>query len=217
MKTTRTIALLTTLFFYILTNLPVFAGAPLNDLADYQKYGDVRRHDGTVVKYPTAYEQFAGMHDQFAIFLGKKYNIGGQHQIDMVFPETDRKAMRLAALGPRYQRGTLFFLQFPKENDGVYISNNEQGYIDALLIEVSYATSDAVSFTLNEVLFSLAGALLTADMKVYREAVLAVIQGNKSYVDIWAEPLGKEHDGFYVRIMNVKNEQPFYRIAIFRP
>ena len=217
MKNTRVIALLTTLFFYMLANLPVFAGAPLNDLADYQKYGDVRRHDGTVVKYPTAYEQFGGIHDQFAAILGKKYSLGEQHHIDMVFPETDKKAMRLAALGPDYQRGTLFFLQFPKENDGVYISNNEQGYIDALLIEVSYATRDAVSFTMNEVLFSLGGALLTTDMTVHREAVLAVIQGNKSYVDIWAEPFGKEHDGFYVRIMNLKNEQPFYRIAIFRP
>lgn len=40
MNPLKIIALLTTLFFCMLANPSVFAGTPLNDLADYQNYGN---------------------------------------------------------------------------------------------------------------------------------------------------------------------------------
>lgn len=52
MRALRTIIFMTALFFFGMVSVPALAGAPLNDLSDYAAFGEVRRSDGVVVKYP---------------------------------------------------------------------------------------------------------------------------------------------------------------------
>ena len=112
-------------------------------------------------------------------------------------------------------------MEFPQKNNGIYLSTNAEGNIDALLIEVSYDTSAGPAFVENEILISFVSALLAADMLALRTAAAPVINGQKTYVDIWTTPLrtmmGQSGEGFYVRVMSLPNDQPFCRIAIFRP
>ena len=217
----RTIIFMTALFFFGMVSVPALAGAPLNDLSDYAAFGEVHRSDGVVIKYPAPYEYFAYMHNIFARQLLQQYQEDERHRIDMFYSETDRKLQRFAGLSAAYQRGMLYFMEFPQKNNGIYLSTNAEGNIDALLIEVSDDTSAGPAFVENEILISFVSALLAADMPALRTAAAPVINGQKAYVDIWTAPLrtmmGQSGEGFYVRVMSLPNDQPFCRIAIFRP
>ena len=221
MRALRTIIFMTALFFFGMVSVPALAGAPLNDLSDYAAFGEVRRSDGVVVKYPAPYEYFAYMHNIFARQLLQQYQEDERHRIDMFYSETDRKLQRFAGLSAAYQRGMLYFMEFPQKNNGIYLSTNAEGNIDALLIEVSDDTGAGPAFVENEILISFVSALLAADMPALRTAAAPVINGQKAYVDIWTTPLrtmmGQSGEGFYVRVMSLPNDQPFCRIAIFRP
>ena len=217
----RTIIFITALFFFGMVSVPALAGAPLNDLSDYAAFGEVRRSDGVVVKYPAPYEYFAYMHNIFARQLLQQYQEDERHRIDMFYSETDRKLQRFAGLSAADQRGMLYFMEFPQKNNGIYLSTNAEGNIDALLIEVSDDTGAGPAFVENEILISFVSALLAADMPALRTAAAPVINGQKAYVDIWTTPLrtmmGQSGEGFYVRVMSLPNDQLFCRIAIFRP
>lgn len=221
MRALRTIIFMTALFFFGMVSVPALAGAPLNDLSDYAAFGEVRRSDGVVVKYPASYEYFAYMHNIFARQLLQQYQEDERHRIDMFYSETDRKLQRFAGLSAAYQRGMLYFMEFPQKNNGIYLSTNAEGNIDALLIEVSDDTGAGPAFVENEILISFVSALLAADMPALRTAAAPVINGQKAYVDIWTTPLrtmmGQSGEGFYVRVMSLPNDQLFCRIAIFRP
>ena len=221
MRALRTIIFMTALFFFGMVSVPALAGAPLNDLSDSAVFGEVRRSDGVVIKYPAPYEYFAYMHNIFARQLFQQYQEDERHRIDMFYSETDRKLQRFAGLSAAYQRGMLYFMELPQKNNGIYLSTNAEGNIDALLIEVSYDTSAGPAFVENEILISFVSALLAADMPALRTAAVPVINRQKAYVDIWTTPLrtlmGQSGEGFYVRVMSLPNDQPFCRIAIFRP
>lgn len=170
MRALRTIIFMTALFFFGMVSVPALAGAPLNDLSDYAAFGEVRRSDGVVVKYPAPYEYFAYMHNIFARQLLQQYQEDERHRIDMFYSETDRKLQRFAGLSAAYQRGMLYFMEFPQKNNGIYLSTNAEGNIDALLIEVSDDTSAGPAFVENEILISFVSALLAADMPALRTA-----------------------------------------------
>ena len=164
----------------------------------------------------TSYKEFAGSHHGAvkAMFNGQQKSIA-DHKIEMVYPETAKKAMRMQGLGLEYTKGELFFLEVPNKNDGVYVSFNENGFLDAIVIEVNKNRHSAVMFTMNEILVSMVCLLILPSSKIDQNIFLDVINGTKAYIDVHC----KNHNGeaFYLRIKDVHDSgHPFYRIAMFR-
>ena len=167
----------------------------------------------------TSYKQFAQFHIFAADIISKKTSNPTRfqidHKIDMVYEETDKKNMRLESLGLNYDGGKLFFLEFPEKDNGVYVSFNTDGKLDALLLEIKKNKQGAAMFTRNEVILSFMGGDLLSnslgDASV-REQIMRVITGTRSNIDLYID-----NKGFYVRIQNVQMNDSFYRVAIYRP
>ncbi|MDY6351024.1 MAG: hypothetical protein SPL62_11090 [Selenomonas sp.] len=131
-----------------------------------------------------------------------------------IYPETDKKEMRLSGLGLPYDNGTLFFLETKIPDAGVYVSFNGEGYLDALLVEIPRKNVDSY----NKSWFVLVGTLFAEKLVSRSSSGLNQALGDKmrqvlsetlSYFDIYTDK------GFYVRIKGLSNSE-FYRVAIFR-
>ena len=173
----------------------VFAGKPLNNFTSYQK--------------------FLNCHHEVVTMVFKDSKTVEEHKIEMIYPETAKKEMRMQGLGLEYTKGELYFLEVPNKNDGVYVSFNEKGLLDALIIEVNKDRRSAIMFTMNEVIVSMVGLLLSPSSKIDNNEYLNVINGTKAYIDIHCT--NQNGESFYLRIKDVHDpNHPFYRIAMFR-
>ena len=133
----------------------------------------------------------------------------------MAYPEKEKKSVRLEQLGLSYTKGDLYFLEFPQKNDGVYVSFNTEGFLDAVVIEVSKSRQGAIMFTWNEFSNSMLGMKVLPSSKINQDDVIDVINGQKSYIDIYCT--NEQKESFYVRVKDVHiSSNPFYRIALYR-
>lgn len=179
-------------------NITVFAGKALNDYTSYKTFG-------------------AAHHQVITGMFTKEPRSIADHKFEMVYPETNKKAKRLEELGLNFIKGELYFLEVPNKGDGVYVSFNEEGLLDAAVIEVNKGRHSALMFTLNEILASMFGLGLAPSSQIDQNDFMNVINGRAPYVDVHCKAFIGD-GSFYIRIKDVhRADSPFYRIAIFRP
>ena len=164
----------------------------------------------------TSYKVFAGEHQEYSkMMYNDKQGYFETHKFEMVYPEKEKKSMRLESLGISYVKGDLYFLEFPKKDDGLYVSFNSDGFLDAILIEVGKSRNGAVLFTWNEFVASLLAMGILPSSKMDQNEVIEVITGLKPYIDMHCT--NRQNESFYIRIKDVHiSSRPFYRIAIYR-
>lgn len=170
---------------------------------------------GAPISKCTSYKDFGATHHQFAITLIPDNRTLREHTLEMYYPETDKKTMRMEALGLDYSKGELFFLEVPNKNDGVYVSFNENGLLDALVIEVNKNRHQSVLFMWNEMIicWGALGVLPTGTFDARKE-FMDVINGRKPYIDVHCKQFGTSNS-FYVRFKDI-HDLNYYRIAIYR-
>ena len=164
----------------------------------------------------TSYKEFGGEHQAFAREMFKeKPGHYERHKFEMVYPEKEKKAMRLECLGVNYIKGDLFFLEFPTKDNGVYVSFNSDGYLDAVLIEVNKSIQGAVMFTWNEIVASLLAMRILPSSKVNQNDFMEVITGERPYIDMHC--FNQNNESFYLRIKDAHiSSRPFYRVVLYR-
>lgn len=191
--------LLITFFWLSITLSTASAGQALSDHTSYKQFGG---------NHYVAMDVMAGMSSN-----PERFRI--DHNFDMVYEETNKKNMRLEALGLNYDGGKLVFLEFPEKDNGVYVSFNKNGQLDAVLLEIKKDKQGAVMFAYNEVVLSLMSEYLLSDgLKDHsvRDQIMRVITGTQSVLDLYID-----NKGYYVRLKDVHAGDSFYRVAIYRP
>ncbi len=164
----------------------------------------------------SSYKEFGAEHQAFSkLMYEDKPNHYETHKIEMVYPEKEKKAMRLESLGINYTKGDLFFLEFPKKDDGVYVSFNSDGFLDAILIEVGKSRTGAVIFTWNEIVASLLAMRILPSSKINQNDIMEVITSKRPYIDLHCK--NELNESFYIRIKDVHvSSSSFYRVALYR-
>lgn len=191
-KFMRSMGMLMCILFLVGTSV-AYAGQPLSTETDYKPFGS--RFNGVMAGY------------------AKSHPVMNDYLFDMIYPETAKKERRLMGLGLSYDNGTLFFLETKIKNTGVYLSFNDDGYLDALLLETSKENVDSYNRTLIVLISSLLSEkllLLSSMDQSMGDKMRCVVNSTLSYFDVYSDK------GFYVRIKDVSNSE-FYRVAIFRP
>lgn len=164
----------------------------------------------------TTWKEFGAEHQAFAQYtFENKPDHYERHKIEMYYPEKDKKAIRMECLGMDYIKGDLYFLEFPKKDDGIYVSFNSDGYLDAVLIEVSKSIEGAVMFTWNEIYLSLCALRILPSSQINQNEFREVITGKRPYIDMHCS--NSHNESFYLRVKDAHiSSRPFYRIVLYR-
>jgi len=129
----------------------------------------------------------------------------------MGYHEDDRKAMRFSKWGLEDTEGKIDFYETATKNNGFYVSSNEQGKVDAVIIEVARKTENSYWVTYQMVENCLASLLLSGfTFPENEKAINEVIDLKRVFVDI-------NSNDKCIRIKNVSTSSPeFHNIVIYR-